>query len=133
MKRSIGTSTQVLFTTAGGCGRTGAVNAQCSFHVAPSATQRLSVSICFGVSVLCEDSGRHPARFLLVRDPLNDEAFGRLARDDRGTRFALGKSSFPGIEPQAGHARVLVRPVAMEAVVRQDGPDFTLEINCGVG
>ncbi len=76
---------------------------------------------------------RHPARFLLVRDPLNDEAFGRLARDDRGTRFALGKSSFPGIEPQAGHARVLVGAMAMEARVRQDGPNFTLEINCGVG
>ena len=57
MKRSIGVFTQVLLMTAGGCGRTGAVKAQCSFHVAPSATHRLSVSICFGVSVLCEDSG----------------------------------------------------------------------------
>ena len=77
--------------------------------------------------------GWHPAGFLLVRYALNDEAFSRLARDDRGTRFALGKSSFPGIEPQAGHARVLVGAVAMEARVRQDGPNFTLEINCGVG
>ena len=40
--------------------------------------------------------------------------------------------SFPSIEPQAGHARGLIGAVAMEAGIRQDRPNFTLEIDCSV-
>ena len=48
---------QVLLTTIGVFGRTGAVKDQSSFHPAPSATQRFKVSICLTVRVLCENSG----------------------------------------------------------------------------
>ena len=53
----MGVRAQVLLMTGGGDGREGGVKDQCSFQGAPSATQRFRVSICFGVSVLCEDSG----------------------------------------------------------------------------
>src|SRR5713101_4299981 len=53
----MGVRTQALLTTIGGLGRVGEAKAQCSCHRAPSAIHRRMVSICFGVTDLCEYSG----------------------------------------------------------------------------
>ena len=42
--------------------------------------------------------------------------------------FSLSISLLCDVEPESGLAAGLIRPVAFEAAVREDGPDITIEL-----
>ncbi len=62
---------------------------------------------------------------------LEQQAFGAVSGDNQRAVPPLGKCSLARVEAQPGHALFLVRTMAPEAEVRQDGADFAVEINLG--
>ena len=60
-----------------------------------------------------------------VADRRDEQALLGLARHDRRPRVAAGEHRGPRVEPEA--RLLLVRPVALDAVVGQDRPDLRLE------
>ena len=65
---------------------------------------------------------------------MDDFAFVGLTRDDgdfTGLPFAVG--GFDEVEPEFSFARMLVHAVAGEAVLGQDRPDLTVEVDGGRG
>ena len=66
-------------------------------------------------------------------DPRDGFTFLRLARRDRGDVVLFRVCALLGVEPQLRLARLLVRPVAGEAVVREDWPDVAIELNVASG
>src|SRR5207244_4468676 len=71
----------------------------------------------------------HPFFGVIRRDAQVKFALVGLARRDHAGAIAAGKEPFLGIKPQVGLALVLVRAVALKAVLRQDGPDIAIEID----
>ena len=131
MNASMGLRAQVLLTTAGGLrpDRRGEGPMLLPRRALGNpALQRVDL---FGGQSLVRKLGRHPARFVCLRDPLNEQTGIRLARDDWRSRLSFGECAFAGIQPQTRHARRLVRTVAVEAVIRKNRTNFALEINCG--
>ncbi len=106
------------------------MNAQWSFHSAPCSTHRLSRSISCGVSVRPSDFGgiRSPSSSAVIRatSSLSSRFPGTMARP---SDFELGEGPFLRVEPQPGLAVPGVGPVAVEALVRKDGPDLVVEVD----
>ena len=114
---------------AGTAGRCGATNAQCCLYVAPCAIHFRSVSICSGVSVLPESAGgMRTSGSSLVMRAISSLSSG-LPGDDHGFGAANVAGILPHIEPQIGLPLGRIRPVAVEAVVRQNRPHIAREID----
>ena len=106
------------------------MNAQWSFHSAPCSTHRLSSSISAGVERPPQRLRRHPVGLVLGRDPGDELALLEVSRHDRvPVRLQLGEGPFLRVQPQPGLALPRVRPVAVEALVREDGPDLVVEVD----
>ena len=60
-----------------------------------------------------------------VRDRLDQQALLGLGRHDRRARFAPLEHRLAAVQPQA--RRLLLRPVALDALLDQDRPDPRLE------
>src|SRR5205823_71774 len=78
---------------------------------------------------LLRKGGRHALRLVAVRDALIEQAGCSVPRHNHAAGRTRGEDSLACVEPQASHARSLVRSMAVEAVFRQDGTDFTLKID----
>ena len=72
---------------------------------------------------------RHPQARAGVRDALVHQAGRGIALDDRMPVGSLRESAVLGIQTEPHLSRALVRPVALEAVVGQDGPHLPLKIH----
>ena len=72
---------------------------------------------------------RHPQPRVGLRDALEDQAGIRVAANDGPAVRTLRKGALLGVQPQPNLPRALVGPVALEAVVRQDRPHVSLEID----
>ena len=72
---------------------------------------------------------RHPQPRVGVRDALEDKAGPGVPLDDRVAVRPFRESALLGVEPQPHLPRALVRPMALEAVVRQDRPHLPLEVD----
>jgi hypothetical protein len=68
-----------------------------------------------------------------LRDALIDEAGLQVARHNRHPVLSLGKHTFARVQPQVSHARIGVRTMAVETVLRQYGPHDTLKIDRWAG
>ena len=67
---------------------------------------------------------RHAQRLLLVADTLEELGLRAAAGCDH-----LGKRRVFQVEPQTSLAALLIRPVALKALVGEDGPHFAIEVN----
>ena len=74
--------------------------------------------------------GGHVQLGVVALDPEDELAFlGLAGRDRQAAALELRERPFPGIEPQAGLAGLVVGTMAGEAVVREDRPDVACEID----
>jgi hypothetical protein len=86
---------------------------------------------------LVEVGGRHEVVLVGGEDPAEDLAvFGFLEVDARVAGFAAFDCGLAEVEAEVGLALLFVGAVAMEAFVREDGPDVAIEahvVGCGGG
>ena len=62
-------------------------------------------------------------KFLILDDvTTNCAILGRLARHNNPLVAGAAEEAVPGVEPQLGLAMLLIRPVALHAVMRQNRP-----------
>ena len=72
---------------------------------------------------------RHPQPLVGVRDALEDKAGLGVPLDDWMAVRPVPEGALLGVEPQPHLPGALVRPMALEAVVRQDRPHLPLEVD----
>ena len=72
---------------------------------------------------------RHPQPLVGVRDALKDKAGLGVPLDDWMAVRPFPEGALLGVEPQPHLPGALVRPMALEAVVRQDRPHLPLEVD----
>ena len=114
--------------SAGGVGRTGAMNDQCSSYFAPSAIQRRSSAISAGFTDLCDSGGGITSSGSWFSSRAMSEDFsGDPLDDDDVTALRRREGELRAIEAQAGLAGARVGTVAMVAILREDGLDVPIE------
>src|ERR1041385_9578802 len=72
---------------------------------------------------------RHDFVRIWIRYPPDQFALVAVAGDDPGLAFPHSERAFLDIQPELGLARLFIRPVAGEAVIRADGADVAVEIH----
>ena len=110
--------------TFGSGGRCGGSYDQCREYSAPAAIHSLDLFDFLGGQASARLRRRHPLFGILARDAADQLAFVGRARHDRAEfdgRLAL-------VQPQIRLAMRFVRPVAREAILRQNRPDLEAEI-----
>ena len=77
----------------------------------------------------------HPDAGVVGRHPVHEQAGRGVSGDDRGAAeaAAIVERALGHVEPQAGLARPLVRPVAREAVLREQRPHLAGEVDGALG
>jgi len=110
---------------------TGATYAQCVLYSAPAAIQARSVSVCFSVSAVLPPLARwhHFIVFACNHAPQQLALVWHARHDGDGIRLRGLHCRFALIEPQP--APLLVRSVALEAMLRENGAHLTREIRRG--
>ncbi len=74
----------------------------------------------------------HAEGHVFGTDLLVDLALRRVPRDDDFVTAAVDEQSLGLVQAHLGHAHLLVRAMALEAVVGEDGTDFPVEVH-GLG
>ena len=73
--------------------------------------------------------GGHHLVAILAPDPVVQFALFQFAGDDPGVAIDTGEGLLPGIEAEFRLLVACVRAVALEAAIREDGPDVTIEVD----
>src|SRR5438876_101266 len=76
---------------------------------------------------------RHQVVRIQGRDSAKQFALGALSRNDHGLAVFDSKRAFLGVEPQFPFARLFIRAVALETVIRKDREDVAAEVNRRIG
>ena len=72
---------------------------------------------------------RHTLSLGVSADASQESAFAWILRCDHPIAAAVGKDSFPSIQPQVYLALSLIGAMASETVIRQDRPNVAVELN----
>jgi len=72
---------------------------------------------------------RHDLVRIIVSNPCEQFAFPWFSGNDGGVTAQVRDRSFAEVKPQVRLALLLIRSVAEEALVGEDGPDIAIELN----
>ena len=75
---------------------------------------------------------RHPQRGVGVRDALEDQTRRGISRNDGRAVRPVSEQALPAVQPQVRRSRCRIRPVALETLVREQGPHVRLVVDLGV-
>ena len=99
---------------------------QCGSYFAPCSIHSFSSAICAGSELLFALRRRHHLIRIVRRDPREQFALCRIARNDRADAVEFRQRTIGRVETPIA-LRAFVRPVAGEAVVRKDRADVAIE------